>query len=112
VTSENPRTLRLTPGTMTRMNFGAGLGDVIDVSLTNAAFPNGQPSEALRQGVQQLVSQLTGAPSVLKLRYYTNGESRAVARARLDAVEGLLRDAWPRGARYDLKIERTIAGMN
>ena len=112
VTSENPRTLRLTPGTMTRMNFGAGLGDVIDVSLTNAAFPNGQPSEALRQGVQQLVSQLTGAPSVLKLRYYTNGESRAVARARLDAVEALLRDAWPRGARYDLKIERTIAGMN
>jgi hypothetical protein len=109
VTSENPRTMRLTPGTVTRMNFGAGLADVIDVSLTNAAFPNGQPSAALSQGVQQLVTQLSGAPSVLKLRYYTNGESRDVARARLDAVEAMLRDAWPSGGRYSLVIERTIA---
>jgi hypothetical protein len=109
VTSENPRTMRLTPGTVTRMNFGAGLADVIDVSLTNAAFPNGQPSDALAQGVRQLVTQLSGAPSVLKLRYYTNGESRDLARARLDAVEAMLRDAWPSGGRYSLIIERTIA---
>lgn len=109
VTSENPRTMRLTAGTVTRMNFGAGLADVIDVSLTNAAFPNGQPSGALAAGVAQLVTQLSGAPSVLKLRYYTNGESRDLARARLDAVEGMLRDAWPRGGRYNLVIERTIA---
>lgn len=109
VTSENPRTMRVTPGTVTRMNFGAGLADVIDVSLTNAAFPNGQPSDALAAGVRQLVTQLSGAPSVLKLRYYTNGESRDLARARLDAVEALLRDAWPPGGRYSLVIERTIA---
>jgi len=109
VTSENPRTMRLTAGRVTQMNFGAGLADVIDVSLTDAAFPNGQPSGALLQGVGQLVTQLSGAPSVLKLRYYTNGESRDLARARLDAVEALLRDEWPRGARYRLVIERTIA---
>jgi len=109
VTSENPRTMRLTPGTVTRMNFGAGLADVIDVSLTNAAFPNGQPSDALQQGVRQLAAQLSGAPSVLKLRYYTNGESRDLARARLEAVEALLREAWPRGGSYKLVIERTIA---
>ena len=38
VVTENPRTMRLTAGIFAEMNFGAALGDVIDIKLTSEAF--------------------------------------------------------------------------
>jgi len=110
VTSENPRMLRLTPGIMTQMNFGAALADVVEVSLTAAAFDGVEPSAGLVNGVAQLVAQMGDAPTVLRIGYYMSGEGRAVARARLDVVEALIEDAWgSSGSGRDLIIERTIA---
>lgn len=107
VTTENPRTIRVTPGTLAKLNFGASLGNVVDIDLMAAAFQSGgtAPSAALAAGVDQLVAQLRDAPAVLNLNYYRNGESRETARARLDAAEALIRDRWPNNA---LRIVRAI----
>ncbi|SLN30627.1 beta strand repeat-containing protein [Pseudooctadecabacter jejudonensis] len=109
VTSENPRTLRLTAGIMAEMNFGATLANLVDIDLLAAAFVAGsdQPVAGLEQGVDGLISQIESTPSVLRLTYYTNGESDQTARARLAAVEALINDRW-RGP-YRLRIETTIA---
>ncbi|WP_375279678.1 hypothetical protein [Pseudooctadecabacter sp.] len=109
VTSENPRTLRLTAGIMAELNFGATLANLVDIDLLAAAFDGNttQPSAGLSQGVDGLVAQIANTPSVLRLTYYTNGEGTDVARARLAAVEALIRDRW-RGP-YRLRIETTIA---
>ncbi|CTQ48080.1 beta strand repeat-containing protein [Jannaschia donghaensis] len=109
ITTENPRTIRLTPGTLAKMNFGAALADVVDVALTGAAFAGAQPSAGLVSGIDGFVGALGEAPVVLRLTYTTAGEGRDTARARLDAVERLIRGGWPRGRPAPV-IERTIAG--
>ncbi len=109
ITTENPRTIRVTPGTVAKLNFGVALGNVIDIDLMAAAFGAGAaPSAALANGVDQLAAQLGDSPVVLNLNYYVNGESRDIARARLDAAEALIRDRW-RGS--GLRIVRAIRAV-
>ncbi|MGR3793743.1 DUF7507 domain-containing protein [Vannielia sp. SX4] len=109
VTTENPRVMRLTAGIMTELNFGAKLGKLVEVDLTAKAFERGtnRPSAALAQGVDGLVKQIGKTPTVLRVTYYRAGESPDLARARLRAVEALIRKRW-RGS-YKLQIETTIA---
>lgn len=107
VTTENPRVVRLTPGTIAKMNFGAAIATVIDIDLMDAAFASGtEPTQALIAGVAQLAERMQDEPTVLNLSYYRNGEGRDLARARLDRVEQMVRDAW-RG-RDNLVIDRSI----
>ena len=110
VTTENPRVVRLTAGTIAKMNFGASIANVVDIDLMAAAFQAGTvaPTAGLTAGVDQLVRQLQTVPSVLRLNYYMNGEGRDAARARLDTVEELIRNRWAQEGQYRLLIERTI----
>ncbi|WP_417260585.1 hypothetical protein [Celeribacter sp.] len=109
VTTENPRVMRLTAGIMTELNFGAKLGKLVEVDLTSIAFELGgeQPSATLVQGIDELVKQIRNTPTTLRITYYRAGESPDLARARLKAVETLVRERWS-GA-YKLQIETTIA---
>ncbi|NBD28404.1 MAG: DUF11 domain-containing protein, partial [Alphaproteobacteria bacterium] len=107
VSTENPRTLRLTPGIMAEMNFGVSLARLVDIDLTAAAFAGDRATPDLVAGIEAMVGQLAASPSVLRLTYYHDGEGEDAARARLQVVETLIRDAW-RGD-YALRIETTIA---
>ncbi len=113
VTTENPRVIRVTPGIAAKLNFGAAISNVVDIDLMGAAFngSSADPSAALIAGVEQLVRQLKDTPSVLRLSYYRGAEDQSLARARLDAVEALVRDRWQANGRYRLLIERTIQRM-
>ncbi|TCS49321.1 putative repeat protein (TIGR01451 family), partial [Primorskyibacter sedentarius] len=113
MTTENPRVQRLTPGIMTKFNFGAAISNVVDLDLVAVAFDpkTNRPVPALAAGVDQLVAQLRDQPSVLRLSYFRQGESQKVARARLDALENLIRQRWSKRGRYQLLIERTIQSV-
>jgi uncharacterized repeat protein (TIGR01451 family) len=108
LTTENPRTIRVTPGKMAKVNFGVSLSRVVRIDLSAQAFTaEGQPTAALKKGVAGLIAQLQSEPSVLRLNYRLSGESDAVARKRLDQVEALVRGAWQdKGER--LRVERTL----
>ncbi|HKK29391.1 MAG TPA: hypothetical protein VKA18_03230, partial [Alphaproteobacteria bacterium] len=110
VTTENPRVLRVTPGTVTKFNFGAALADVIDVDLMAAAFvdQSDEPTVALNTGLLALMDQLGDEPAVLRLSYFTSGEDTALARRRMDIVEDMIRQFWRGSGRTRLMIERTI----
>ena len=110
VVTENPRTIRVTPGTVARLNFGAALSDVIDIDLTAAAFrDNGAlPAEAVTAGVDQLIAQVGDKPALLRLTYYRQAEDHDLARLRLDAVEDLIRARWRAKGAAQLRIERSI----
>lgn len=110
VTTENPRVVRTTPGTMTRLNFGATLGSLVEIDLMAPAFEQGgtAPSAALAQYAQQLIGQISATPSVVRLTYYRAGEDQRTANARLDALEALIRNRWDGQGRYRLTIERII----
>ncbi|MBT0957857.1 DUF11 domain-containing protein [Alphaproteobacteria bacterium KMM 3653] len=111
VTTENPRTIRLTAGKFAKLNFGASISHIIDIDLSARAFEAGSndPKASLVTGIGGLLDQMKDKPSVLRVSYFENGEDRAVVRRRLDRVETMIRREWRRrNTRYKLSIERTI----
>ena len=109
VTTENPRILRVTPGTMTVFNFGATFGQLIEIDLTADAFEaDGAPTEALLQGIDRLMQVLAERPSVLELDYFRGGESAEIARRNLEGLEELIEQRWRQVASHDLRIVTSI----
>ncbi|WP_299030919.1 hypothetical protein [uncultured Sulfitobacter sp.] len=111
VTTENPRVVRLTAGKFAKMNFGARLGNVVDIDLTAAAFVSGgtAPKLTLSGAVDGLIGQIATTPSVLHLTYVLgNGEAPDLGRARLRGMEKLIRQRWRGKGRYKLVIEKTV----
>ncbi|MEL6574143.1 MAG: hypothetical protein AAFQ64_21060, partial [Pseudomonadota bacterium] len=109
VTTENPRTMRVTAGIMTEMNFGAALGRVVDVDLTAAAFgADNAPVERLDQGITRVLQQIASEPSVLRISYFSNGESRDVIKDRLDQLEAKINARWRNIGDYRLIVERDV----
>lgn len=109
VTTENPLMLRVTPGKLTKFNFGAVLADVITLDLTAAAFEGETPSAALTQAMRGLVRDIAMTPTAIDLRYLRgSGESVEQANARLRVFEQQLRQMWRGQGRYDLDLTPTI----
>ena len=111
LTSENPRVVRLTPGMMTRMDFGAALSRVVRVDLGAAAFEGTALRPELDAGLRRMVTEIAGTPSVLRITYQVApGEDARTARARAREVEAAVRRLWPANGRYALTVETVIAG--
>jgi uncharacterized repeat protein (TIGR01451 family) len=113
VTTENPRVMRLTAGLMTEMNFGAAIGRVLDVDLSDAAFVAGQPDvpEAMMASIEQVLRQIADTPTVIRISYYRGSEETDLAHARLDAVEDAVQDTWSGIGNYRLLIEKTLGQL-
>ncbi|NJM82339.1 MAG: hypothetical protein HC844_07460 [Tabrizicola sp.] len=110
LTTENPKTVRLTPGTMRRMNFGATISNLVRVDLTGEAFDGatGEISPALDKGLKSLAAQVARKPSTVRLSYFLDGESKDRANDRLDMVEKRLRQLWRGTGKYQLNVEKTV----
>ncbi|WP_074896552.1 DUF7507 domain-containing protein [Nitratireductor indicus] len=108
ITTENPRVVRLTAGKVSEFSFGASIGRVVRLDLTDDAFERGMVE--LRpewlSGLNQLIAVLDQEPSVLRLSYYgADGRSRLAAR-RLRTVSKAISEEWLSiGGRYRLDIE-------
>lgn len=108
VTTENPRTMRVTAGIATEMNFGAALGRVLDIDLTAAAFNGNEPVDRLDQGITQLLGQVVDTPSVIRISYFTNGEDNQTALRRIAELEDLIDRRWRNIGRYRLIVETQV----
>lgn len=114
MTTENPRVMRLTPGMMTEMNFGARLGRVIRVDLTDAAFVGGEGlSQALVSGISAMVQRLAKEPANVALVYHVpaNADTAQVraGRVRMKRVEAEIARQWRQVGRGRLAINTAIA---
>ncbi|WP_338531543.1 DUF7507 domain-containing protein [Nitratireductor thuwali] len=113
--SENPRTVRLTAGKASRLNFAAAIGRLVRLDLTAEAFEPG--STALRpeweQGLGQLIALLSAEPSTLRLAYIDQGTDRRTAAKRTKAVRKLIQHRWKQSApKYTLHIETRVQTAN
>ncbi|WP_372605558.1 hypothetical protein, partial [Actibacterium sp.] len=111
VTTENPRVVRLTAGKMAKLNFGAALADGVEILLSAQAFTDQGTgfSPELEDGLTALAAHLTSTPDRISLTYtLSDAEDRALARARLDAVETALRDRLSAVGGRRLEIEKTL----
>lgn len=111
VTTENPRTMRLTGGILTELNFGAAIGRLLDVDLTAAAFDQDEPVQRLEQGLERLLREIADTPGVIKLTYFRGSESERLAQTRLDEVEDFIERRWSSIGRYRLIVEQTIVNL-
>ena len=111
VTTENPRTLRLTAGKVAKMNFAVADTKVVQIELTAQAFDQGSttPTDALARGITALVEDIKAAPSSLQLTYgLAIGENRDTAVSRLQAAEKMIRKAWRAVGQYELQIQKSV----
>ncbi|WP_420506365.1 DUF7507 domain-containing protein [Nitratireductor aquimarinus] len=108
LTTENPRVVRLTAGKASRFLFGASVGRVMRLDLSDAAFEEG--GAVLRpewqSGIARMIDLLNKEPSSLRLVYTETGEGQRLAQKRIKAVRKGIASEWRRvGARYRLDIE-------
>lgn len=116
LTTENPRVVRLTPGKMTELNFGAALTRVVRVDLNAQGFVQSgsglRMKTELSQALSTLVDQIAGEPVHLRLAYHLGDEAgnaeKRLARQSMRQVERELRKLWKDPGRVKLTIEKTI----
>jgi uncharacterized repeat protein (TIGR01451 family) len=111
MTTENPRTIRVTRGKASKINFGAAITRVVKLDLNPAVFVSGTNDlkPKWREGIDELVRRLEAEPSVLRIQYYAGSASERVAKARLRAIEVLVGEAWAaEEGRYKLPIESRV----
>ncbi len=95
LTTENPRTMRLTAGIFAEMNFGAAQGNVIEIKLNANAFDrDGNIMPHMKDAIGNISNQVEEKHSFVKLEYYYDDESPAEARRRLQQVEAIIRNDW------------------
>lgn len=108
LTTENPRVVRLTAGKMSKLNFGAAIGRVVRLDLTDAAFEEGSLilKGRWRQGIDDLIGLLRQEHSVLRLSYVDAGAIPALAARRIKAVKNDIAKLWEaKDGQYRLEIE-------
>jgi SdrD B-like domain/Domain of unknown function DUF11 len=111
VTTDNPRTIRLTKGKVSKLNFGASVTRVVRLDLKDEAFQRGSTEldPKWAAGVDKVIGVLGNEQSVLRLRYLNAGADAALARERTKAVSKLIQERWKRsGGDYKLEIETTV----
>ncbi|KPQ13824.1 MAG: conserved repeat domain [Rhodobacteraceae bacterium HLUCCO18] len=99
MTTPNPLVMRLTPGMLSEMNFGARLARTMRIDLNAAAFSHGPGiNPTLTQGISAMVERLAGDPMGVDLVYHVPAnadlETVAEARAAMDAVATEIHRQW------------------
>jgi hypothetical protein len=89
LTTENPRVQRATRGKMLRFNFGATIHRVVRLDIADGAFEpdssNMRPQWQPR--ISMLLAELHKAPSVLRLSYLADVESKSLVKERMAALK-------------------------
>jgi hypothetical protein len=111
VTTENPRTIRVTRGKVTKLNFGAAIGRVVKLDLNGKVFVPGalELRTDYAAGIDQLIELLAQEQSTLRVQYYRGNDSEVLAGQRISAVVRLIEKRWARHSkRVHLPIETRI----
>jgi len=108
LTSENPRVERATRGKMLRFNFGATLHHVVSMDVADGVFEPKSTKLRMqwRPRIDLLLKELRKAPSVLRLSYLGDTETRGLVEDRLKALKKEITAKWDGG--YPLTIETEV----
>ncbi|MBO3761515.1 DUF11 domain-containing protein [Ciceribacter sp. L1K22] len=111
LTTENPRVMRLTAGNMSKMNFGASIGRLVRIDLTDDAFDAG----SLRLKAQwydqiiRLLEVLKQDYSLIRLSYVDSKAEPQLAARRLTEMQKTIAQLWADyGGTYRLEIEKRV----
>lgn len=111
LTTENPRVQRATRGKMLRFTFGATVHRVVRIDIADGAFEPNTTEIRMQwtQRIDQLLEELRKGPSVLRLSYLADVETKSLALERLKALKKEITARWKQSdAGYRLDIETEI----
>ena len=109
LTSENPETVRLTAGKVSKLNFGASISRVARIEVSAAAFQGDGLDPAVAQQFDTLVAALQDETTIVRLSYVAGDEADALIATRLQLLRKALSERWQaRGAHAALRFEEDI----
>jgi len=109
LTTENPQTVRLTAGKVSKLNFGATIHHVVRIEVNDRAFAGNDPSAETLRRLDELVASLKDQSAVLRLAYSAVAESDALVAQRLAALKASIASLWKsNGCQYPLQTEEDI----
>jgi uncharacterized repeat protein (TIGR01451 family) len=112
LTTDNPETVRLTAGKVTKLNFGASIHRVVRVEVNAAAFDILDVRPEVAAKLDPLVASLKEQRSIVRIAYSADSaaeESDSTVQARLDSLKALLAQLWKtHECRYPLLTEEDI----
>ena len=110
ITTENPRVQKVTRGKLSKFNFGATIHRVVTIDVADGVFlsddDNMRPQWESRLGL--LIEELRKAPSVLRITYLADVESKGLVKDRIDKLVSRIIDHWKGIDSYRLNIETEI----
>jgi uncharacterized repeat protein (TIGR01451 family) len=111
LTTENPRVQRATRGKMLRFKFGVTIHRVVRIDIADGVFEP-DTTELRAQWIPkiaQLLEELKMAPSVLRLSYLGDVESKGLVKERLETLKEKITKQWKQSdVGYRLTIETEI----
>jgi uncharacterized repeat protein (TIGR01451 family) len=109
LTTDNPDTVRLTAGKVSKLNFGATIHHVVRIEVSDSAFEGNELRADTARRVDDVVSGMKDQAIVVRLAYVADNESDGDVQARLGALRAALGAAWKaHDCRYPLRAEEEI----
>jgi hypothetical protein len=109
LTTDNPETVRLTAGKISKLNFGATIHHVVRIEVSDAAFDAQTVRGPTLQRIDTLVASLKPQPYIVRLAYAAGNEPNSLIDARLHALQSALQTIWQAHERRDaLRTEQEI----
>ncbi|WP_299288943.1 hypothetical protein [uncultured Tateyamaria sp.] len=117
ITTENPRVIRLTPGKMKELNFGASISQVARVDINARAFETGrgggwQTTPAFDTGMQKLLESIPSKPTVVRIAFHLpenpSEKDIRLGRKMIAVVKRDVKKRWRRIGNHKLSIETTL----
>jgi hypothetical protein len=112
LTTDNPETVRLTAGKVTKLNFGASIHRVVRVEVNASAFDVLELRPEVAAKLDPLVASLKDQRSIVRIAYSADSaaeESDSTVQARLGSLKAVLAALWKtHECRYPLLTEEDI----
>jgi uncharacterized repeat protein (TIGR01451 family) len=109
LTTDNPETIRLTAGKVSKLNFGATIHHVVRIEVNDAAFQGNELRPEVVGRVDALVTSMQDKAFVVRLAYQAGGESDAAIKSRMQSLREALTGVWKsHEMRFPLRIEEDI----
>jgi uncharacterized repeat protein (TIGR01451 family) len=109
LTTDNPETVRLTAGKVSKLNFGATIHHVVRIEVNDAAFEGNQLKSEVVDRIARLVGTLTSQAYVIRLAYEARAEPESAVKSRMQALQAVVAAQWKaHDVRYPLRTEEDI----
>jgi uncharacterized repeat protein (TIGR01451 family) len=109
LTTDNPETIRLTAGKMSKLNFGATIHHVVRIEVNDTAFQGNELRVEIVERVDVLVTSMKEQAFVVRLAYAAGAESDTTIALRMQALRVTVSAVWKtRDVRFPLRIEEDI----